>query len=73
MIMHITVFDNLGPVPTSVEFSLPDSGEESFGAKMASAGYLSVHCSALQYSQALLLKNFLSVPHPVIHKTHKAV
>ncbi len=38
MIMHITVFDNLGPVPTSVEFSLPDSGEENFGAKMASAG-----------------------------------
>ncbi len=38
MIMHITVFDNLGPVPTSVEFSLPDSGEESIGAKMASAG-----------------------------------
>lgn len=37
MIMHITVFDNLGPVPTSVEFSLPDSGEESLGAKMASA------------------------------------
>ena len=38
MIMHITVFDNLGPVPTSVEFSLPDSGQESFGDKMASAG-----------------------------------
>ncbi|MCI9617178.1 MAG: OadG family protein [Eubacterium sp.] len=38
MIMHITVFDNLGPVPTSVEFSLPDSGEEGIGAKMASAG-----------------------------------
>lgn len=38
MIMHIAVFDNLGPVPTSVEFSLPDSGEESFSAKMASAG-----------------------------------
>lgn len=37
MIMHISVFDVLGPVPTSVEFSLPDTGEESLGAKMASA------------------------------------
>lgn len=37
MTMHITIFDKLGPVPTSVEFSLPDSGEESFGDKMASA------------------------------------
>lgn len=37
MIMHITLFDKLGPVPTSIEFSLPDSGEESLGDKMASA------------------------------------
>lgn len=37
MIMHISVFEVLGPVPTSVEFSLPDTGEESLGAKMASA------------------------------------
>lgn len=38
MTMHITVFDTLGPVPTSVEFGLPDSTEGSLGAKMISAG-----------------------------------
>lgn len=38
MIMHISIFDVLGAVPTSVEFSLPDAGEESIGAKMATAG-----------------------------------
>lgn len=37
MTMHITVFEQLGPVPTSIEFSLPDSGEESLGEKMSSA------------------------------------
>lgn len=37
MTMYISIYDILGPVPASVEFSLPDSGKESFGAKMASA------------------------------------
>lgn len=37
MTMHITLFHQLGAVPTSVEFSLPDSGEESFSAKMSAA------------------------------------
>ncbi|MFR2365694.1 MAG: OadG family protein [Eubacterium sp.] len=38
MIMHISLFDTLGPQATSVEFSLPDTAENSIGAKMASAG-----------------------------------
>lgn len=38
MTMHITIFDMLGPVPTSVEFGLPDSSNGSIGEKMASAG-----------------------------------
>ncbi|WP_302625408.1 OadG family protein [uncultured Eubacterium sp.] len=37
MILHVSLFDNLGTVPTSVEFSLPDNGDESIGAKMTSA------------------------------------
>ena len=38
MIMHISLFDTLGPQATSVEFSLPDTADNSIGAKMASAG-----------------------------------
>lgn len=38
MIMHISLFDTLGPQATSVEFSLPDKADNSIGAKMASAG-----------------------------------
>ena len=34
MIMHISLFDTLGPQATSVEFSLPDTADNSIGALM---------------------------------------
>lgn len=38
MIMHVSLFDTLGNVPTSVEFSLPDEADNSLASKMTSAG-----------------------------------
>lgn len=38
MILHVSCFDTIGSQITSTEFSLADSGEESFGSKMATAG-----------------------------------
>lgn len=38
MTMHVSLFDTLGPVATSVEFGLPDSGKETIGQRMADAG-----------------------------------
>lgn len=37
LILHVNCFDTIGPQITSTEFSLADEGQESFGAKMASA------------------------------------
>lgn len=38
MIMHVSLFNNIGNIPTSIEFSLPDDGDNSLGAKMVAAG-----------------------------------
>jgi sodium pump decarboxylase gamma subunit len=37
MTLHVTCFDTIGTQVTSTEFSLADSGEETLGAKMATA------------------------------------
>lgn len=38
MIMHVSMFEKLENVPTSIEFSLPDEGNETLVEKMTTAG-----------------------------------
>ncbi len=38
MIMHVSLFDNLGCVPTSIEFNLPDEGNNTLLGKLQTAG-----------------------------------